>query len=209
VGEKGDDGVVINNIFNPLRYADRISGKRLKEFFAEDKEAVKIGLKAIAENLADFSRVIVDEGVDGIYLACQGPEEKWYLRDDYREHFLPFDRIIFDAVSDAPFNIIHPHAEADVYLELFADWGAQAICWSCRAGKPSLSEARQMTKSALCSGLDEARFHQMTPEEIVAQGREAIAEAGRAGLILAPGCTVDCYTPEANFRALIHAAEAS
>ena len=69
-----------------------------------------------------------------------------------------------------------------------------------------VAEARKKTDKCLVGGIDHYNAVKCRPDEIVAQGKEAIQDAGGKGLILAPGCTFFDDTPEANMMAMKEAA---
>jgi uroporphyrinogen-III decarboxylase len=74
---------------------------------------------------------------------------------------------------------------------------------------PSLAEVRRRGARCLMGGIDHLAARQSPAEELVRQGREAMAQAGgsNGGFILAPGCTFPAGTPEANLRALAKAVQ--
>ena len=61
------------------------------------------------------------------------------------------------------------------------------------------AEARKITDKCLLGGLHERWFVEAKPEEIPGHLREAVESAGRAGLILGPGCVAKLNTPPINF----------
>jgi uroporphyrinogen decarboxylase len=51
-------------------------------------------------------------------------------------------------------------------------------------------------------GIDESRIHDMTSGELSIQMRNAVEQAGRERLILAPGCTLPAWVPAHQLRRL-------
>ncbi|MCX7838586.1 MAG: uroporphyrinogen decarboxylase, partial [Anaerolineae bacterium] len=62
-------------------------------------------------------------------------------------------------------------------------------------------------RKTIVGGIDEyAVLADGTREQVIAQARDAIAQAGERGLIIAAGCVTLVDTPEENIRAVIEAA---
>ncbi|MBC7225402.1 MAG: uroporphyrinogen decarboxylase, partial [Anaerolineae bacterium] len=76
-----------------------------------------------------------------------------------------------------------------------------------RESGPSLAEARQMTRKALAGGLSLGTLRDGTEEDVAAEVRDAIAQAGRTGFLVAPACVIRAGTPAANLAAARRAVE--
>jgi uroporphyrinogen decarboxylase len=85
---------------------------------------------------------------------------------------------------------------------MLIDYPCNAISWEDRQAGPSVAEAKKRTSKCLVGGIDHYLAMKASPDQIAAQGAEAIQAAGGRGLILAPGCTFFDGTPEANMLAL-------
>jgi uroporphyrinogen decarboxylase len=78
-----------------------------------------------------------------------------------------------------------------------------AFSWALGGGNPSLAEGRRRTGRAVVGGLPaKPEIVTLSPEEVAARARRAIAETGGRGLLLGPDCSVNPDTPEP----LLHAA---
>jgi uroporphyrinogen decarboxylase len=181
---------MIDTVFGVYYYADKLSGGRLLDHLRQDPEAVKVGLAALAESLSLYAQATIKAGCEGIYFALCGASGEGATREEYAPTFLEYDRVVLESVADAPFNVLHLHGYKDLYFDLTHDLPADILCWSDRAGGPTLAEARQIHSGCIMGGIDETRFEEMTPAQIAAQGLAAITEAGVRRFILAPGCSV-------------------
>jgi uroporphyrinogen decarboxylase len=199
---KGEDVPVINTVFNTFRYAHRVSHGKVLEHLRQDPEKVKPGLRAITESLVSFTKALLSVGVDGIYFAVHGASTDFALPDEYERHFLDLDRQVLDAAKPGTLNIVHLHSYETLYFDMTHDLPAHVLCFSDRAAGPSLLEARKTHAGCLMGGIDEAKFPNMTPEEIKAQGREAIEQMRGTPFILSPGCSVPDASPEHLCRAI-------
>ena len=203
----GAEVPVIQTVFSPFHIAYRLSGRRILEDWKKDPEAVRDGLEAIAANSAAFAECCLSEaGVDGFFYGAFGCEKSWMDEAQFKEMVMPSDLQVLESLGKAPISILHIHSEKDAFFDLLAGYPCGAISWEDRLAGPSVAEAKKRTGKCLVGGIDHYRAMSCSPEEIVAQGREAIRAAGGRGLILAPGCTFFDETPPENMLALKEAA---
>jgi hypothetical protein len=112
----------VETIFNPWNVAEKMSSPeevlRLKQ---EKPKALEAALEAIAESEASHARKAV---------AMANAQDGIMTQEDYARFSEPFDRLILDAVSGAPLNILHLRG-GKVYLDRFVKgWPAAAINYS-------------------------------------------------------------------------------
>lgn len=209
----GPDVPVIQTIFLPFHFGQRLAYRRILEDFEREPEAVRAGLAAIARNTAAFGRACLAEaGIDGFFLGAYGCERAWTTEEYYRDKIMPLDLMVVEELAAAkpePFTILHIHGVRDIHFGLLKDYPVDALSWEDRSAGPSLERARTLTDKCLVGGIDFEKARRCPQEEVVAEGREAIREAGGKGFILAPGCTFRPDTPEANILALARATGAA
>lgn len=199
----GTDVPVIQTIFAPFHIAYRLAGRRILEDWKKDPEAVRHGLDMIGANSAVFAECCLSEaGIDGFFYGAFGCEKAWMDQEQFKRMIMPSDLALLNKLHKAPISIVHIHSEKDSYFDLLVDYPCGAISWEDRLAGPSVAEAGKRTDKCLVGGIDHYGAMKCAPEQIVAQGREAIAAAGGKGLILAPGCTFFEGTPEANMHAM-------
>ena len=163
-------------------------------------------LDAITQSLAAYAKASIAAGASGIFFAPL----IWASRDTCDEEFYrnfgrPYDLRVIGAAAGAPFNVLHVCRNNNM-LEQLLDYPVAAFNWADHGdGNPSLAAIRSKTEKAVMGGLDQARLHQMTADEVVAQGREAIA-GGTTRVILTAGCAINPETPAANRAAVMAAA---
>jgi len=73
----------------------------------------------------------------------------------------------------------------NLMFDLMADYPVHAIQWADRETAPSLREARKMTTRCLAGGLSLETLLSGSEADVTAQVRDAVAQAGRKGFILA------------------------
>ncbi len=186
----GKEAYFVETIFNPFNQAEKLSSKqearRLKQ---ENPRALLDALEAIAKSEASHARRAVAAGAAGIFLAIDNAQESALSREDYGKFCEPFDRMVLEAVRDAPLNILHLHGEK-VYLERFYQgWPAVAINHSHVTTGVPVAEVRRHYGGVLMCGLDEVNYRGLSPAELKRQWEAAQQAAGKR-FILAPGCSV-------------------
>jgi uroporphyrinogen decarboxylase len=173
----------------------------IARFMHEAPEALERALGAVNETLIRYARASLERGAAGIFLSAT-PSEEYVTRAQYERFVRPFDLAFLEAVRGlGECHVLHAHGNK-VYFDRVLDYPVHAISWADRAGGPSLREARGMTRLALMGGITHANFQYTAAAPIRAEVRDALREAGRNGLLLAPGCSLATYT----FPELIRAA---
>jgi uroporphyrinogen decarboxylase len=201
--EVGTEVPVIQTIYSPFHVARRLAGRRILEDWRTDPEAVRHGLATIAANYRRFAeRCRTEAGVDGFFFAPQGCEASWMSQDQYRLMVRPSDRAVLEALRPAPVLILHIHGEKNVYFDLLSEYPCDAISWEDRLAGPAIAEARRHTGRCLMGGIDHYAARTCPPGEVLSQARDALAQSGGRGFILAPGCTFFNDTPVENLKAL-------
>ena len=129
-------------------------------------------------------------------------------REQHRHFAVAPDSTILQAVSDAPFNVLHLCAE-DIDFSDFRDYPVAAVNWEIGPGNPSLSDARTLTGRALLGGVSpKPDFAKLRPKDVTAQVVAAITATGGRHVLIGPGCSVNPASPSANYRAARDAARA-
>lgn len=190
----GPDVLMIDTLFGVHNYAEKLSGKKLAEHLRMDPDAVHDGLRNIAASLEAYAKAAVSAGCDGVYYALTGASEEGLTPMEYTGNLLEYDRQVLNAVANAPFVVLHLHGYRNLYFDMTCRLPATAVCWSDRAGGPSIAEARKVFSGCVIGGLDETIFDRMTEEAIVEQARNALHQNGELPFILAPGCAIPTDT---------------
>jgi len=199
--ELGPEVPVIDTIFNPMAYAQKLTGKKALAFWREDPEAFHAGLVKITETLSNWAAATVEQGAAGIYLAIQDAVAGEMTEAEYAQEFLSYDRKILERVQDTAYlNIVHLHGD-DIYWNLWPNLPFSALSWSSNLTPPSFAEARKTYTGCLVGGVNEAAIIDYSPEQVKEEIRRAIVDTGGQGLIVAAGCAVPTDCPPANLQA--------
>jgi uroporphyrinogen-III decarboxylase len=199
----GGEVYFLETIFNPWNVAEKLSSpeavQRLKR---EDPKALADALEVIAESEANHATKAIAIGAAGIFLAIANAQPEFLSQDEYGKWSEPYDRLILNAVKQAPLNILHLHGD-HVYLNHFTKpWPAGAINYSVHGTGVPFGEFRKSYKGTLMGGLDEKNFRSLDEKELKAEWLRAQEQAG-ARFILAPGCSVPNESTDAELNRLV------
>jgi uroporphyrinogen decarboxylase len=203
------DAPLIQTVFTPLAVMSSATGspKFVQKLMREHGADLEAALDAISQTLARYAGACLGAGASGIFFA--GVD--WGTRDniaweDYERFGKPYDLPVLAAVQGAPFNVLHVCRNNNHLLKLL-DYRVAAFHWDAHGeGNPSLSEAMAATGKTVMGGVRQSTMLQGQTEDVTAEARAAMTEAGARRFMLAPGCSIDPNAPEANLRALAVAA---
>jgi uroporphyrinogen decarboxylase len=192
----------VETIFNPWNVAEKLSSpQEVQRLKAEQPQKLLDALEAIARSEATHARRAMNAGASGIFLAIANAQPKLLSREDYARFSAPFDRMVLDAVKDAPLNVLHLHGDA-VYLDgFYTGWPAAVINYSAHGTGVALATARAQFAGVLAGGIDETKYRTLDVAALKAQADDARRQAG-AKFILTPGCSVPDPTPADELRKL-------
>ncbi len=207
----GPEVPVIQTVFSPLTVAGYLLGEdrgRAATALRSDGEQMQEALGRIADTLTHFVHRSVEAGAAGVFYAISGYASADLLSPtEYRRLALPHDRRVLEAIpANAWFTVLHLCGPR-LHFDLGAELPSAAVSWSIHEpGNPSLVQGRARLGRAVMGGIDHRGMLAASAEEVLGQGRAAVAETSGEGLLLAPGCSVPPETPEANLRAVTESA---
>jgi len=182
----------------------------IRGMLRQDEALVSNALERISEALAGFVRRCLAAGADGIFLSVRDDwvEPPASPRGVYERLVRATDLHILRAAEAARFNMLHICGRAADF-SAFARYPVHAINWADRAAGPSISEVAGRTGPALCAGVDNLEtLPRGRPEDVEREVADAVSQAGRRPIIIAPGCTYDPdAVPRENLLAIRRAAE--
>jgi len=186
-----DDRPMVATVLGTYATAHSISRGRLLDHLGQDAESVQSGLGAIAASLRNHVAVLLDVGVDGIYLALSGAAADTQSSSEYLERFLSHESSVLGAVAQSQMNVAHQHG-AGIYPELVLGMGGFSIySWSNRlAGNPGIREMRLRTQACLMTGVGEPGFGERSVSDLLQEAHDGLRDSRGIGFILAPGCAV-------------------
>jgi uroporphyrinogen decarboxylase len=198
----GPDIPVLQTVFNPLSQAKNLVGKnQLLAHLRLYPDAVHEGLRTITETTSRFVDEIADLGIAGIFYAVQHAQYGLLSEAEYQEFGEKYDRQVLQPAESFWLNMLHLHG-LDVMFDLFQDYPIQVINWHDRETPPSLGEANKRFNGILCGGLRREETMVLgTPENVAAEGRDAIQATDGRRFILGTGCVTPITAPYGNLMA--------
>ena len=190
----GGSAYFVETIFNPWYVAEKLSSRQqVMALKQENPQKLLDAMEVFAKSEANHARRAVRAGAAGVFLAIQNAQEGFLTEDDYARFSEPFDKMVLQAVSTAPLNILHLHTDASFGDHLYMDrflkgWPATGINYSLFT-KIGVEQVRAKYPGLIMAGLDERNYRKLTNFDIKRQW--VIARKGAAKkLLLSPGCSV-------------------
>lgn len=197
----------VETIYNPWAIAERLSSPaEVQRLRREQPAKLHEALSAIAKSEVHHAKGALRRGAAGIFLEIANAQDGILTREEYAQFSEPYDRMILQAASEAPLNILHLHGP-----KAYVDYFAKASAWKISGLSYSMQETRYSLRlahhnwhtmhGALVGGIDHLSYRQRTMEELKDDIRYARRDAGHR-LIVAPGCAVPDETTSEELRRL-------
>jgi uroporphyrinogen decarboxylase len=159
----------------------------------EDPESVCFGLRTIAETLVELASRLKQAGADGIYYAALGGERYRFTRDMLEKYVIPLDTFVINAIHTMGLLSILHICKDKVQLPSYGTINADIVNWAVHDCEYSLGDGRGIFPGkTLLGGFDDRAgiLVEGTADEIAAETRRILSEAGRKQLILGADCTL-------------------
>jgi uroporphyrinogen decarboxylase len=201
----GPDVPVVATIFSPIMAAIYMVpggvagvGKLMREY----PEELERGLSAIADTLAGYARLCVENGLDGIFYATNVANHGTMDAAQFARFERPYDLPILEAAQGAPMNIMHMCGSSILFDE-FVDYPPAVFSWATTEGNPSLSQVQERTGRAVLGGLPaKPQIASMSEAALVEHARRSLEETGGRHHLLGPDCSINPDTPESLMHAV-------
>jgi uroporphyrinogen decarboxylase len=204
----GLDGGVpfMMTLFSPLTIAyklcgDRVSGERVVEYMRRSPSQLHAGLAIIRDVVIDYAAACLAAGASGIFFATQMATTDLMTREEFVEFGAAYDLPVLQSMAGRSRVTMLHVCRQNLMFDLVVDYPVHVINWAAGTSGTSLAEARRMTDKPLAGGLSLEMLLNGTENDVVAEVRSAIAEAGWRGFLLAPDCVVKGPSPDANLAA--------
>ena len=200
----GPDTPIVWTVFSPLMVVPYLLPGGVEQALAiarEEPAALEAGLGAIAHTLADYTRLALAAGADGLFYATNVARRDLLSAAECQRFQRPYDLQILAATAAAPFNVLHV-CGSGVLFDEFVDYPVQAISWAQAEGNPSLADGRRRSGRAVMGGLPaKPVIVTLTPDAVADRARAAVREMDGRALLLGPDCSINPDTPDALLQA--------
>ena len=213
----GGDCYTFMLIYVPISYLRlQTDYPTMMRLIRENPDAMKYALDVIAESLKFLIDGLIDEaGVDGCFYSVQNAEVNRFTEEEYLDWLKPSEIKLLDYMnSKSDMNIIHFCGWEGVpnRLSVWKDYHAPVISWSRYIDIYEIDKMREWTGGAtLWGGFDNrpgTLLYTGTKEEIEAEVKNIIDQAGKTGFILGADCSIHPELSEERIRWMVDAVKA-
>lgn len=205
----GPDVPIIETILSPLTTANKLGGPLFATHLRTAEDDLQKGLERFADDTIAFGQACLNAGADGFFFVTQHANSDVNLPADvYARLGTTYDLRVLNALSMDPRNwctVLHLHGNYP-FFDLANRLPIHAVNWHDRETPPSIQEALTRTSRGLVAGILRGRAGGDT-ETLVAQVRDAVAQAEGTRLIVGPNCVLPHDLPVATLRAIRQAVE--
>lgn len=185
---------LIKHYQDPLLLAD----KRFADLYLKDSTLVNYVLQVIANDLGKLVHALMQTGIDGIYYSTQSvQDERLDNLHFFQKVMEQVDQQVQEQINqESSLNILHICGFDGAYnhLEWFKDYPLQVINWATKTDGYTLGEGKKLFNDRpVLGGFDNSTagiLYRGNKEEIQAEVRRLLDEAGTTGVLLGADCTV-------------------
>ncbi len=204
----GPDLVLIQTVFSPLTMAAKMVGGDIVPILKEAESALREALESMAEDVVAFGRACLEVGTDGFFFATQHATRTALPEGAYRRLGVPYDLKVLEGLRPGSWcTMIHLHGIGPLF-DLPDLYPVDAVNWHDRESEPSLAQALSLTRRCLVGGIQRrGALATGTPDQVIQEVGDAIAQTGGQRLIVAPACVISTAAPLENLLAARRAVE--
>lgn len=197
--ELGPDVAIVGTMFSPLTIAGKLGGSLFNEHLASGDPAFEAGLQRLAEDSIAWGKACFDAGADGFFYGLQNHHLAKNISDEAFERYeAAYDLMVLEGLAEHPGNwlsILNIHGAAK-FFDLADRYPVEVMNWNDhRSDEPSIKEAKTMTKRVLMAGISSnVSTIKDDPADVIAEVRDAIAQAAGYPLIVSTGSAVPART---------------
>lgn len=197
----GNEVVTVYNVFAPataFKWSIEGADKKFASYIKEDKDAVIYALSVISQNTQILAKSVIEEGkADGIYLSVQSIQDASVGPDLYAEVAGAAEISVLTAANSVGgINVLHVcgYEGAKNNLLNFKNYPAKVVNFASVVEGVSLKKGKEIFKGkAVIGGFANTKdgvLYKGTKEEIQAETKRLVSDAGKTGVILGADCTV-------------------
>ncbi|MCP4583398.1 MAG: hypothetical protein GY839_17455 [candidate division Zixibacteria bacterium] len=165
---------------------------------------LETALEAVTLTLEKYVEKLMGLGITGIYFATtEWATRKNITEEQYSRYGTPYDLRVLAKAEGAEMNILHVCMGYNM-LPMFNGYPFDILSWNkFEPGNMDFAQADKIFSQPFLGGVDHLdTLIKGTPEDVIKQKKESLADAGDHRLIIGPGCTMKLGTKQENIRAL-------
>ena len=179
------------------------------EMMKENEELFQEVLQKMTETGINYIKANMEYGPAGFFFATRFACYDYMTEEEYDKWGKPYDMQLFKVIESEPslyFNMLHIHGQNAMWDKI-ANYPGNVINWHDAWIPPTLEEGRKLCHKCIEGGLHERELAGYTPQQVKEKVRDAVARAGRKGLIIGNGCGVWPWPSDENLHAITQALE--
>ncbi len=197
----------VETVFNPLMVAAKLVETRelFIQSLKENPKSFHEGMKTITKVMTEFSKVSIENGAAGIFLATQEATSDLLTEGEYIEFGVNYDLDLLKGIEKkADFNVVHIHGDNIMFDLIAKKYPVQALNWHDQLTTPKIGEAFKKFKGILMGGIEEKEFLlKASNEELMSKLQEVIESVNGQRIIIAPGCVIPINVPDEKVQVII------
>lgn len=192
---------------NVIEMGDKLNPRKLIAQMKEHPDLFHEVLQKVTQTGINYIKANLDWGPAGFFFATRFACYDYFTEEEYDEWGTPYDMQLFDVIkanSDCYFNMLHIHGQNAMWDKIVS-YPGNVINWHDAWIPPTLEEARKRCHKCIEGGLHEALLGTWSPEEVKIHVKDAVARAGKRGLIMGNGCGTWPWPSDENLHAITEA----
>lgn len=192
---------------NLIDMGDKKHPRRIIELMKENRALFHEVLEKLTETGKNYIKANMEFGPAGFFFATRFASYDYFTEEEYDEFGTQYDMQLFDLISsnsDLYFNMLHIHGQNAMWDKI-ANYPGNVINWHDAWIPPTLEEARLRCHKCIEGGLHERELGTYSPAQVKEKVKDAVARAGRRGLIVGNGCGTWPWPSDENLQAITEA----
>lgn len=192
--------MVLDTTFGPMRHVVWLaenSNEKMLAHIRENPEAVKNGVTAIAECMAEWMDGFLEAGADGVFYAAQFGEPGRFTEEEWEMLIKESDLVVLNEIRrhSGKYLLLHPCGQPAyqhrVELSRYVEYPKDMVNWAVHANELSLEEGRKLFQCPVMGGMDNrGAIAQEDFEATEKEIRRILAETNPEGFILGTDCSL-------------------
>lgn len=176
--------------------------------FRENKKPIMEAWKRIADSMARLAQKYIELGVDGVYYAGLGGEQRYFTDEEFAECIEPFDKQILQAVKSAGGYVFLHICKDGLNMERYSSYAklSDVINWGVYEAPLSLDEGRKLFGDVTIMGGLANRSGVLVDgsmKELKKAVKDLIKKYGKQRFILGADCTLPTEIPYERIHTIV------
>lgn len=190
---------------NVIEMGDKNDPHRIIALMKEHRALFHEVLQKVTETGINYIKANLEFEPAGFFFATRYASFDFFTEEEYDEFGTQYDLQLFDVFKDqCYFNMLHIHGQNTMWDKI-SNYPGNVINWHDTWIPPTLEEARERCHKCIEGGLDERHLGTYTPAQVKEKVRDAVARAGKKGLIIGNGCGTWPWPSDENLHAITEA----